>query len=160
MRPAVLTDAGAQQRDYLLGVRDYLQLAEADRFRMLQSPEGAERVRAEGLDIRQPAQRVKLYEKLLPFAVLWGVERDWAKELTILYGDAAPDWFVSAGAFDSAAFSSALGSIATTTIARQTVSSSSSGSSWSGSSGGSFSGGSFGGGFSGGGGGGGGGGGR
>jgi uncharacterized membrane protein YgcG len=159
-RPAVPTAAGAVHRDYLLGIRDYLQLAEADRFRMLQSPEGAERVRAEGLDIRQPAQRVKLYEKLLPFAVLWGVERDWAKELTILYGDAAPDWFVSAGAFDSAAFSSALGSIATTTIARQTVSSSSSGSSWSGSSGGSFSGGSFGGGFSGGGGGGGGGGGR
>jgi uncharacterized membrane protein YgcG len=159
-RPAVPTAAGAVHRDYLLGIRDYLQLAEADRFRMLQSPEGAERVRAEGLDIRQPAQRVKLYEKLLPFAVLWGVERDWAKELTILYGDAAPDWFVSAGAFDSAALSSALGSIATTTIARQTVSSSSSGSSWSGSSGGSFSGGSFGGGFSGGGGGGGGGGGR
>jgi uncharacterized membrane protein YgcG len=160
-RPAVPTAAGAVHRDYLLGIRDYLQLAEADRFRMLQSPEGAERVRAEGLDIREPAQRVKLYEKLLPFAVLWGVERDWAKELTILYGGTAPDWFVSAGSFDATAFSSALGSIATTTIARQTVSSSSSsGSSWSGSGGGSFSGGSSGGGFSGGGGGGGGGGGR
>ncbi len=160
-RPPVPTAEGAVHRDYLLGVRDYLTLAEEDRFRMLQSPEGAERVRAEGLDIRQPAQRVKLYEKLLPFAVLWGVERDWAKELTILYGADAPDWFVSAGAFDAGAFSSALGSIATTTIARQTVSASSSGgSSWSGSGGGSFSGGSSGGGFSGGGGGGGGGGGR
>jgi uncharacterized membrane protein YgcG len=160
-RPPVPTAAGAEHRDYLLGIRDYLKLAEEDRFRMLQSPEGAERVRAEGLDIRQPAQRVKLYEKLLPFAVLWGVERDWAKELTILYGADAPDWFVSSGSFDAGAFSSALGSIATTTIARQTPStSSSSGSSWSGSSGGSFSGGSSGGGFSGGGGGGGGGGGR
>lgn len=158
-RPAVPSAAGAVHRDYLLGIRDYLQLAEADRFRMLQSPEGAERVRAEGLDIRQPAQRVKLYEKLLPFAVLWGVEREWTKELTILYGDTAPDWFVSTGSFDATVFSSALGSIATSTIARATPSTSS-GSSWSGSSGGSFSGGSFGGGFSGGGGGGGGGGGR
>ncbi|GAA3750062.1 hypothetical protein GCM10022239_26740 [Leifsonia bigeumensis] len=159
-RPAVASAAGAVHRDYLLGIRDYLQLAEADRFRMLQSPEGAERVRAEGLDIRQPAQRVKLYEKLLPFAVLWGVEREWTKELTILYGETAPDWFVSTGSFDGTVFSSALGSISTSTIARQTVRSSSSGSSWSRSGGGSFSGGSFGGGFSGGGGGGGGGGGR
>lgn len=159
-RPAVPSAAGAVHRDYLLGIRDYLQLAEAERYRMLQSPEGAERVRAEGLDIRQPAQRVKLYEKLLPFAVLWGVERDWAKELTILYGDTAPDWFVSTSAFDANAFSSSIGSIAVSTIARPTMSRSSSGSSWSRSGGGSFSGGSFGGGFSGGGGGGGGGGGR
>lgn len=160
-RPAIPSAAGAVHRDYLLGIRDYLQLAEADRFRMLQSPEGAERVRAEGLDIRRPAQRVKLYEKLLPFAVLWGVEREWTKELTILYGNTAPEWFVSTGSFDPAVFSSALGSIATSTIARQTMrSSSSGGSSWSGSGGGSFSGGSSGGGFSGGGGGGGGGGGR
>lgn len=158
-RPAALTEAGAERRDYLLGMRDYLRLAEADRFRMLQSPEGAERVRLEGVDIHEPAQKVKLYEKLLPFAVLWGVEREWAKELTIHYGDAAPDWFVSAGAFDAMSFSAALSTISTTAVATSTVATSS-GSSWSGSGGGSFSGGSFGGGFSGGGGGGGGGGGR
>ncbi len=157
-RPAVPSAAGAVHRDYLVGMRDYLQLAEEDRLRMLQSPEGAERVRAEGLDIRSPAQRVELYEKLLPFAVLWGVERDWAKELTVLYGDAAPDWFVSSGTFDATMFTMALSSIASTTVARSTPTSSSS--SWSSSGGGSFSGGSFGGGFSGGGGGGGGGGGR
>lgn len=160
-RPAVPTAAGAVHEEYLLGIRDYLRLAEADRLRMLQSPEGAQRVRAEGLDPRSPAQRVKLYERLLPFAVLWGVERDWSKELTILYGDSPPDWFVSTGSFDASRFSTALGSIALTPIAKTTQrSSGSSGSSWSGSSGGSFSGGSSGGGFSGGGGGGGGGGGR
>jgi len=158
-RPAVLTESGAERRDYLLGMRDYLQLAEADRFRMLQSPEGAERVRVERLDITKPADKVKLYEKLLPFAVLWGIEREWAKELTIAYGDAAPDWFVSQNGFDPILFSSALSTLSTTSIARSTPSTSS-GSSWSGSGGGSFSGGSGGGGFSGGGGGGGGGGGR
>jgi len=157
-RPAVLTEAGVVHRDYLLGMRDYLQLAEADRFRMLQSPEGAERVRVDGVDIRNPAQRVKLYEKLLPFAVLWGIEKEWAKEFTVYYGEAAPDWFVSSGAFDATMFTMALSSIASTTVARSTPTTSSS--SWSGSGGGSFSGGSFGGGFSGGGGGGGGGGGR
>ncbi|MBB5632581.1 putative membrane protein YgcG [Cryobacterium mesophilum] len=158
-RPAALTAEGAERRDYLLGMRDYLQLAEADRFRMLQSPEGAERVRVEGLDPSRPADKVKLYEKLLPFAVLWGIEREWAKELTLSYGDAAPDWFVSSGGFDAVMFSNALSTLSSTSVARSTPTASS-GSSWSGSSGGSFSGGSFGGGFSGGGGGGGGGGGR
>lgn len=159
-RPAVLTEAGAEQRDYLLGVRDYLQLAEADRFRMLQSPEGAERVAAEGVDVNDKAQVVKLYEKLLPFAVLWGVEREWAKELTVYYEtDAtAPDWFVTSGTFNAVLFSQVLGDLASAVTTSSTPTPSPS--SWSGSSGGSFSGGSFGGGFSGGGGGGGGGGGR
>lgn len=155
IRPAVLTDAGAERRDYLLGVRDYLRLAEADRFRMLQSPEGADRV-----DVGDKVQLVKLYEKLLPFAVLWGIEREWSKELAVYYeaGVPSPDWYVSSNAFSSVLFAQTLArltSSVTTTATPVPVSSS-----WSGSGGGSFSGGSFGGGFSGGGGGGGGGGGR
>jgi Predicted membrane protein (DUF2207). len=158
-RPAVLTESGAEQRDYLLGMRDYLQLAEADRFRMLQSPEGAERVAAEGVDVNDKAQVVKLYEKLLPFAVLWGVEREWAKELTVYYeSDGTPDWFVTSGTFNAVLFSQALGGLASSVTTSSTPTPTTS--SWSGSGGGSFSGGSFGGGFSGGGGGGGGGGGR
>lgn len=151
-RPAVLTARGAELNDYLLGMRDYLQLAEADRFRMLQRPEGAQRMRLEKLDIRYPAQKVKLYEKLLPFAVMWGIEREWAKELTFLMGPEAPSWFVTTGTFDAVKFSSTIGSISRTAVARPTPSSS--GSSWSGGSGGSFSGGSSGGGGGGGGGGG------
>lgn len=154
-RPPTVTAVGAEMRDYLLGMRDYLQLAEAERFKMLQSPEGALRVRAEGIDPTNPAQKVKLYEKLLPFAVLWGVEKEWAKELTILYSDTGPDWFVSAGTFNMVSFSNAMNTISRNAIVKSTASTSS-GSSWSGSSGGSFSGGSRGGGFSGGGGGGGG----
>ena len=160
-RPAVLTEAGAEQRDYLRGMRDYLQLAEADRFRMLQSPEGAQRVAVEGVNINDKAQLVKLYEKLLPFAVLWGVEREWAKELAVYYdtNTAAPHWFVTSGTFNAVVFSQALSGLSSS-VAASSATVRSSSSSWSGSSGGSFSGGSFGGGFSGGGGGGGGGGGR
>lgn len=160
-RPAAVSAAGAEKRDYLIGMRDYLQLAEADRLNMLQSPEGAERVRAEGLNPKIPIERVKLYEKLLPFAVLWGIENQWAKELAIYYEQSAPEWYSGTGSFDFAAFSSTLGALSVSSIANRTVSSSSSSgsSSWSHSSSGSFSGGSSGGGFSGGGGGGGGGGG-
>ena len=156
IRGPLLTEAGAEQRDYLLGMRDYLKLAEADRFRMLQSPEGADRV-----DVSDNTELVKLYEKLLPFAVLWGVEEEWAKELAVRYDAAAqsPNWYVSSNnVFNSLLFAQALGgfssSVGTTSTPTPTWTSG------SGSSGGSFSGGSFGGGFSGGGGGGGGGGGR
>jgi len=156
VRGPLLTEAGAQQRDYLLGMRDYLKLAEADRFRMLQSPEGADRV-----DVSDNAELVKLYEKLLPFAVLWGVEEEWARELAVRYDAAAqsPNWYVSSNnIFNSLLFAQALGgfssSVGTTSTPTPTWTSG------GGSSGGSFSGGSFGGGFSGGGGGGGGGGGR
>lgn len=148
-----LSPLGAQQVDYLLGMQMYLTLAEKDRFAVLQSATGADRI-----DTGDGRQIVKLYEKLLPWAVLWGVEESWARELEIQLQQTGeqPDWYAGPNAFTSYHFASLLSG--TTTGMSAPVSTS--GSSWSGSGFSSFSGGSFGGGFSGGGGGGGGGGGR
>lgn len=150
-KPSLLTAKGAQMREYLEGMRDYMRLAEQERFRVLQSPGGAERV-----DVGDNYQLVKLYEKLLPFAVLWGIEREWSKELSERYAqlDQRPDWFVSEDGFSSAVFVTTMSrfSVQANTVTLPP--------SASGSSSGSFSGGSMGGGFAGGGGGGGGGGGR
>jgi uncharacterized membrane protein YgcG len=150
-RRPVLSDAGAEQRDYLLGLRDYLQLAEQDRLRMLQSPTGAERI-----DYGDKREVVKLYEKLLPYAVLWGVENQWSAELAIHYSEVqgSPNWFIGTSAFNANLFAASLvGMSSAVTTSTTPVSA-------MGSGGGSSFGGSFGGGFSGGGGGGGGGGGR
>ena len=166
--PYRLTDKGASVRDHLLGLRDYLALAEADRIRMLQSPEGAERTgtATTGTATIPTDQIVKLYERLLPWAMLWGVERAWVRELGTYYDstDASADWYSGAGGGavftqNLAGFTNHIGAgrFATTPVES---SGSGSGSSWSGSGGSSSSGGSSGGGFSGGGGGGGGGGGR
>ncbi|CAN5382454.1 hypothetical protein BH10ACT7_BH10ACT7_03380 [soil metagenome] len=150
--PAQPTDKGADARDYLLGMRMYLTLAEQDRMRALQSPSGAERV-----NVNDNLEMIKLYEKLLPWAVLWGVEDQWMRELAVRV-DAVqqqPDWFVGTNGFTPSLFSSTVRGFGTALTPPVSTSS------WSGSSfGSSFSGGSFGGGFSGGGGGGGGGGGR
>jgi hypothetical protein len=136
-----LTASGAEVRDYLLGVRDYLRLAETDRLRMLQSPDGA---------LRGADNVVQLYEQLLPHAVLFKVEDDWARVLGTFYEqeNRQPDWYVGSSAFNAAAFSSGISGLSTSAA-----------SAFSGSSSSSSSGGSGGGGFSGGGGGGGGGGG-
>ena len=149
--PNRLTAKGALVKEHLLGLREYLTVAEEERMRMLQSPEGALRV-----DVTDRDAVVKLNERLLGYAVLWGVEDQWVEQLRS-HGDAAPDWLD--GTFDSAM----LRTFTTTTSSsvRPIVSSSSGGSSsWSSSGSSSFSSGSSGGGFSGGGGGGGGGGGR
>lgn len=152
-----LSPLGAQHVDYLLGMRMYLELAEKDRFAVLQSATGAERI-----DVGDGRQLVKLYEKLLPWAVVWGVEESWARELEIQLQQTGEelDWYAGTTPFQSYAFASFLSGMQSGTNPPVSSSSSFSGSSWGGSGFGSFSGGSFGGGFSGGGGGGGGGGGR
>lgn len=81
---ATLSSRGRAINDHLLGLKDYMQLAEEDRIRMLQSPEGAERVSVDvGLDVRDERQMVKLYERLLPYAVIYGIEGQWANVLTV-----------------------------------------------------------------------------
>ncbi len=147
-----MSPEGAQWVDYLLGMKMYLELAEKDRFRMLQSATGADRI-----DTSDGRQIVKLYEKLLPWAVIWGIEDSWARELEIQLQQTGEqlDWYVGTTGFQSAYFLGALSGL----VAGTSSPVSTSGSSWSSSGGSSFSSGSFGGGSSGGGGGGGGGGG-
>jgi len=138
-----LTEKGSELRDYLRGLELYISVAETDRIRMLQSPEGAERT---AVDTTDRGQMLKLYERVLPYAVLFGQEKKWSKLLGEYYDQQSPDWYSGTNAFSAASFASGIGTMAAT-----------SGSAYSGSS--SSSGGSSGGGSSGGGGGGGGGGG-
>ncbi|MFF2370264.1 DUF2207 family protein [Agromyces sp. NPDC058110] len=164
-----LTVEGRRLRDHLEGLRLFIRLAEADRIRMLQSPTGALRdpVRAApaagvppGTDAAasasapvgsaDPAEVLRLTERLLPYAALFGLEKQWLRELASLYEVTGqePGWYAGSSAFDAARFAVAVSAFTTTSTT-----------SWSGSSSSSSSSGSGGGGSSGGGGGGGGGGG-
>lgn len=159
-----LTVEGRRLRDHLDGLRLFIRLAEADRIRMLQSPDGALRDRARPAagtgtadpgatstaTATDPAEVLRLTERLLPYAVLFGLERQWLQKLAALYeqNGQEPGWYAGTSAFDAARFSVAVSSFASASTT-----------SWSGSSSSSSSSGSGGGGSSGGGGGGGGGGG-
>ncbi len=140
-----LTEKGSELRDHLKGLALYIRLAEADRLRMLQSPTGAER---EAVSTDDPRQVLDIYEKLLPYAVLFSLERQWAEELGKYYTEANPEWYSGNSAFNAAIFASSISSMSSS------VSTSYSGTSSSSSSGGSGGGGSSGGGGGGGGGGG------
>ncbi|HMR72892.1 MAG TPA: DUF2207 domain-containing protein [Candidatus Saccharibacteria bacterium] len=139
-----LTDKGLTLKRYLKGLEMYIRVAETERIKMLQSPETAEKIQeiAAG-DPADPKLLIKLYEKVLPYAVLFGQERQWNKQLGTYYETAgsSPDWYTGQAAFNAVVFSSAMSSF---TQASSYASSSSSSS--GGSSGGGFSGGGGGGG--------------
>ena len=63
---------GLEASRYMDGLRLYIEMAEAERMKMLQSIEGAD---------TSPEGVVKLYEKLLPYAAVFGLEESWMKEM-------------------------------------------------------------------------------
>ena len=126
------TEKGVELRTYLFGVRDYMKLAEAERLRVLQSPHGE---LTEKVDIDDKRQLVKLYEHLLPYAMLFGIEKEWAKEFAPLY-DQQPDWYSGSGAFNAVYFATAMNSFGTVAATSFTPPSSSSSSGFGGGAGG------------------------
>jgi len=84
--------AGVQVHDQLLGLKQYMKYAEEDRIKFLQSPEGAEKIQEAGLSPNDPKFRLKLFESLLPYAIILGLEKDWAKQFVDVYV-APPSWY-------------------------------------------------------------------
>ena len=114
-------------------------MAEADRIKFLQSKDK--------VDI-SPDGVVKLYEKLLPYAALLGLEKSWMKELEKYYKEIdvkeQPDWYRSGLTLNDLFVVSSLSS--STVSSSTTMYSSGSSSGFSGGGGGGFSGGGGGGG--------------
>lgn len=135
------TELGLATSRYLDGLQLYIKMAEADRLKFLQSTTGAE-MDKQGV--------VKLYEKLLPYAVLLGLEKTWLDVLSQYYMDdqiERPNWYIGPTLMNATAFSTAMQNFTSSAqldLTHSTTSNSSS-SSFS-SSGGGFSGGGGGGG--------------
>ncbi len=133
-----LTDKGLALFRYLEGLKMYIKTAEVDRLRMLQSPEGAVKLEAP-IDADDTRQLVTLYERVLPYAILFGQEKEWNKRLGQYYEllNTSPDWYTGNSAvFNAVLFSSAINNFSTAATYSNPVSSSSGGSGGGGSSGG------------------------
>ncbi len=93
-------DKGIEAAIYLDGLREYITLAEAERLKVLQSVKGADTT---------PQGIVKLYEKLLPYAIIFGLEKSWLAELNRYYEMAdvkAGTWYVGTGPMHWSSFNS------------------------------------------------------
>lgn len=130
-----LTDKGLDIKRYLVGFEKYIKLAEKDRLAFLQGPDTAEKV-----NVSDAGQLVKLYERALPYAILFGHEKQWSERIGLLYEQTggAPNWYSGQSAFNAAAFASSMNTFsqAVSYSAGASSSSSSGGSSGGGSSGG------------------------
>lgn len=81
------TEKGVEANDHVKGLKMYLQVAEADRIKKLQSPDAPYAPKSP-----EPAHTVELFEKLLPYAMILGVEQEWAKKFENIYRT-PPDWY-------------------------------------------------------------------
>lgn len=99
------TIKGVDAKEYLMGLREYIKLAEADRLKYLQSPEGAEKYGDPNTNIA----KVKLFEKLLPYAIIFGLEKQWANSFQDIYKQ-PPDWYQ--GNYNSFTTGALIGSLA------------------------------------------------
>jgi uncharacterized membrane protein len=82
------TEKGVKAKEHILGLKRYLSVAEKDRLKFHNSP----------------SKDPKVFEKLLPYAIVLGVEKEWARQFEGIY-DAQPAWY---GDSQGARFSSLL----------------------------------------------------
>ncbi len=130
------TTRGAQVYEEVLGLQEFIKVTTQDRIKALYSPQNFQ----------------DLFEKLLPYAMVFGLEKEWSGHFEGLF-TTPPDWYQGKGSFSPAQFGGTLAAFHMATAKTLTSQPSASGSSsggWSGgsgfSSGGGFSGGGFGGG--------------
>ena len=104
-----LSEKGRELSDYLKGLRMYIKLAETERLKVLQSPEGAQKTK---VDTGDNMELIHLYERVLPYAIIFGLEKNWNKVLGEFYerSGVQPDWYIGVGAFSVANFTSAVSS--------------------------------------------------
>lgn len=131
-----LTDKGVALYRYAQGMKMYIHVAEEERLQLLQSPEGVQKIGM--VDINQPGELLRLYERMLPFAVLFNQEKEWSKRIGDLYEttQSNPGWYVGSTGLHSAGFVSAVSNFSSSVAYSSPTESSSGGSSGGGSSGG------------------------
>jgi hypothetical protein len=112
-----LTAEGAEVRDHVSGLDLYIRVAEADRLRVLQSPDGALK---KPIDTSNPRTVIHLYELVLPWAILLGREKDWARVMEIAYSGESPSWYAGSVPFTASAFSTSLSSLTAAAAASST----------------------------------------
>ncbi len=81
------TAKGVAANEQAQGLKMYLNIAEKDRLNMLQSPDAPYMPKTNA-----PEQTIDLFEKMLPYAIVLKVEKEWAKKFEDMY-HTPPSWY-------------------------------------------------------------------
>lgn len=121
------TKKGTEMKEYLLGLKEYIRVAESERIKFHNAP------------AKNPAK----FEELLPYAMIFGLEREWAQQFEDIYKN-PPDWYSgNMTTFSAVTLVSDLNSFSSTTASTFTSVSSGGGGGFSGGGGGGGGGGSW-----------------
>jgi uncharacterized membrane protein YgcG len=101
------TAKGVAILEQLKGLQMYMKLAEAERIKVMQSPRGPLTPK---INVNDKVQLIKLYEQLLPYAIIFAIEKQWAQEFAALYVD-APNWYSGAHGFQTAVFAQSISNL-------------------------------------------------
>lgn len=125
------TKKGVEAKEHILGLKKYLEVAEKDRLEFHNAPE----------------KNPEVFEKLLPFAMVLGVEKQWAKQFENIY-ISPPSWYggYTSSHFTAMALTNGLGNFNSNLQSTFISNRSSAATQGRGAGGGGFSGGGFGGG--------------
>ncbi len=81
------TTKGVAIKEHLDGLELYIRTAEKDRIQLLEAPNARYAKPNSG-----PKHSVELFESLLPYAMLFGLEKQWAQEFKDIY-TTPPNWY-------------------------------------------------------------------
>lgn len=117
------TEKGIEVKKHLLGLRQYISVAEKERFDFHYDPK----------------KNPQLIEQLLPYAIMFGLGERWVKHIDSVTASQKPAWYVSSSArpFNAASMSAMVSSLSSTTSASTGRSGSGAGSGAGGGGGGS-----------------------
>ncbi|MDD5490025.1 MAG: DUF2207 domain-containing protein, partial [Candidatus Moranbacteria bacterium] len=82
-----MTKKGAELKENILGFKDFLSVTETDRLKFHNAPE-----KIASSAIRQGGRNPAMFEKFLPYAMVLGVEKEWAKQFEGIYNQ-EPSWY-------------------------------------------------------------------
>ncbi len=80
------TKKGVLAKEHILGLKEYLQVAEKDRIKFHNAPAAVKTLAG------KPAKNPDLFEKLLPYAMVLDVEEEWAEQFKEIYNQ-HPSWY-------------------------------------------------------------------
>lgn len=145
LKHRVLTPKGAAERTQLDRMRQTMKASEADRLDMMQSFTHAQR---RSTSIATGDEIIELYDRLLPYAVLFGMQKDWSDVLASAYTYhhvAAPIWYPALLNYGGDGVQNSLSSMLSSVSSAAATSSPSAGSTGGGAAGGGGGGGAAGG---------------
>lgn len=143
----VPTEEGAKLRAQLEQLRSMMKASENEPLEMLQSPDNAARIPTHDGD--SGSQTVRLYDQLLPYAVLFGQQKQWIRVLASTYESQyvhhAPIWYPGLFNHGAQGLESSLNTMLSSVSSAASTSSSGAGSTGAGAAGGGGGGGAAGG---------------